>query len=40
MRAIDRIRRSGVGIGPDRTIRQAAQVVLPEDPRRTCSTHG
>jgi len=27
MRAIDRIRRSGVGIGPDHTIRQAAQVM-------------
>ena len=27
MRAIDRIRRSGVGIAPDRTIRQAAQVM-------------
>ena len=27
MRAIDRICRSGVGIGPDRTVRQAAQVM-------------
>ena len=27
MRAIDRIRRSGVGIGPDRTVGQAAQVL-------------
>ena len=27
MRTIDAIRRSGVGIGPDRTIREAAQVM-------------